>query len=74
MPEHRLARHLGYRPYSELSPEEKDGVSNFLVQFQKEYGELKDFDPALYWWKQANGTWDSFNTEPAPLDDSIFML
>lgn len=74
MPEHRLARFLGYRPYLELSPEEKDGVSKFLVQFQKEYGELEDFDPALYWWKQAGETWDSFNTEPAPLDNSLFVI
>lgn len=62
--EHPLARRIGCRPYSELSPEERDSIAAFLVDFERKYGKPEGFDPQNYWWKQGDsGEWDAFNTK-----------
>lgn len=71
--EHSLARRLGCRPYSELTPREKGEVAAFLVRFEIEYGKLEEFNPGDYWWKANGKDWESFNTKAVIADEPLLM-
>jgi|WetSurMetagenome_2_1015567.scaffolds.fasta_scaffold251331_3 hypothetical protein len=60
----RLARHVGFVPWVELTQQQKDAVRNCC---NNNYPALT-MDLTQYWWKESSpgdNNWIAFNIEPA---------
>lgn len=71
--EHSLARRIGCRPYSELTPSERGGIAAYLVRFEKEFGKPENFNPRDYWWKAMGKNWEPFNTKAVIADEPLLV-